>query len=89
MLKTNAHPKKIKRSKKKIHWTKSTNYIKIQNKCKLNGKILIEIYPLDNSSLNVFEKLINFDDFLQLLKSGSERCASQNGRKFFVSLDDF
>ena len=40
---------------------------------------MIEIYHLNNS-LNVFEKLINFDE--------SERYVSQNGRTFVVSLDE-
>lgn len=50
-----------------MHWTKSTNYLKIQNDCNLNGEVLIEIDPLDNP-LNFFEKLINFDYILQHLK---------------------
>ena len=62
-----------------IDLTKFANYIKIQNDCKLNSEVLIEIFPLDNS-LNVFEKLINFDE--------SERYASQNGRTFVVSLHE-
>ena len=43
------------------------------------GEVLIEIYHLNNS-LNVFEKLINFDE--------SERYVSQDGRTFVVSLDE-
>lgn len=50
-----------------MHWTKSTNYLKIQNNCNLNGEVLTEIDPLDNP-LNFFEKLINFDYILQYLK---------------------
>ena len=50
-----------------IHWKKFTTYIKIQNDCKMNDEVFIETDPLDNP-LNVFEKLINFDDFLQHLK---------------------
>ena len=42
--------------------------------------------PFDNP-LTVFEKLINFDDFLQNLKLDSKRYVSQNDRIFLVSLD--
>ena len=48
---------------------------------------MIEIEPLDNF-FNIFEKLINFDDFLQYLKLKSEKYASQNGRTFVISLDE-
>ena len=59
----------------------------MRNDYKLNGEVLIGIYPLD-SFLNVLEKLINIDDFLQHLKLQSERYASQNGRTFAVSLHE-
>ena len=61
--------------------------MKTQNDCKLNGEILIGTDPLDNP-FNVFEKLINFDDFLQHLKLKSVRYASQNGRRLIVFLGE-
>ena len=72
---------------KEIHWTKSTKYIPAQEECKRDGEVLIDIPPLDNP-LKVFEKLLNFDKFLQYLKLESDRYATQNGRTFKVSLDE-
>ena len=60
---------------KEIHWIKSTKYILAQEECKLDDKVLIDIHPLDNP-LKVFEKLLNFDEFLKHLKLESERCAA-------------
>ena len=48
---------------------------------------MIEIDPLDNT-LDAFEILINYDDFLQHLKLESEIYAPKNGRKFVISLDE-
>ena len=71
-----------------IHRAKSAHYIKTQNGCKWNDEVWIEIGPLDNP-LNVFEKLTSFNDFLLHLKLEPDIYASQNGRIFFVSLDEF
>ena len=57
---------------KEIHWTKSTKYIPAQEECKLDGEVPTDIHPLDNPP-KVFEKLLNFDEFLQHLKLESER----------------
>ena len=59
----------------------------MQNDCKLNSELLIEIDHLDNT-LDAFEILINYDDFLQHLKLESEIYAPKNGRKFVISLDE-
>ena len=61
--------------------------IKIQNDCKLNGEILIEIDPL-HKRLNYINGLFNFDNFLQHLKLESGRYASQNGGTFAVSVEE-
>ena len=65
---------------KKIHWIKSARYINAQKECtKFNSEVLLDTDPLDNP-LKVFEKLINFGEFLHHLKLESERYAAQNGK---------
>ena len=72
---------------KPIHWTNSTKYIQTRKECEHNGKVRLEIHPLD-SPLNVFDKLLHLENFLQHLKSEAEAYAAQNGRVFEVSLEE-
>ena len=73
---------------KHIHWTNSTKYIQTRKECEHNGKVRLEIHPWD-SPLNVFDKLLHLENFLQHLKSEAEAYAAQNGRVFEVSLEEW
>ena len=77
MIEINALQKKKKKiSAKERNWISYTKHVRTQNKPKYDCDVLIPIDPLDDP-LTLFQKIIDFNEFLQHLKIELERYATQ------------